>query len=540
MKRMRSIFYISMLLMILMAACAPASTPVSTLPPPTAPAASATTTNTSAPPTATSTTAPLDLAGPPMQVGSTYLYFDGSLLVAVPGGPFIMGHGGSDNPQHTVTLSDFWIYSTKVTNRQFQQCVAVGKCTSPDLNDNQSYNDPARQSDPVVGVNWAQSEAYCEYANGHLPTEAQWEKAARGPNGNIYPWGNNAPGNDLLNYNNNIGRTTNVINYPKGKSYYDALDMEGNVYEWVYDWYEFLYYRASPAQDPLGPDAGQERSVRSGGYKSNNDQVLASTRFHSAPTYHARDLGFRCVVKDPTFFAPLCTLTPLGGSNVGGTSGATAGQATCPKVKVSVGYSGCGSNSIAVVTFDDSLYPNPGDSNESHTPKPMDCSQNVSPHLDQWTCNKPEGNVIITTSANVPTPPTLTCPAHYTLMGSQCVWDGSGTAGTACPAGTQYDPQHLCCTSTPGSGANFPACQAGSVFQNVGGGVYECLPAQNTCFVTPSSATIDDPQAIQGACGNTGGNPGTCTLSTNSCTKRPYIYFNSAKCCCANVDGTCG
>jgi len=479
-----------------------------------------------------------------MQVGSTYLYFDGALLVAVPGGPFIMGHGGSDNPEHTVTLSDFWIYSTKVSNREFEQCVAVGKCTPPDPQDNPGYNDPEQQSNPVTGVNWAQSEAYCEYANGHLPTEAQWEKAARGPNGNIYPWGNNAPGNDLLNYNLFIGRTTNVINYPKGKSYYDALDMEGNAQEWVYDWYAESYYRTGPAQDPFGPDTGQDRSVRAGSYKTTViDQISAAVRFHKLPTDHARDLGFRCVVKDPTFFAPLCTLTPLNGVNLSGNPGAVGGQPTCPTVNVSVGYSGCGSNSIAVVTFDDSLYPNPGDSNESHTPKPMECSQNVSAHLDQWTCHKPEGNVIITTSANVPTPPTLTCPAHYNLMGNQCVWDGSATQGQACPAGTQYDPQRLCCTSAPGTGTDFSACPAGSVFQPIGGNSYECLPVQDACDLNnlSSNAAVDDPQAIQGPCGNTGGsNPGTCTLTARSCTKRPYLYFNAASCCCANSDGTCG
>src|SRR5271157_5794457 len=127
-----------------------------------APTASSAATATPVPPAATSTTAPVDLAGPSMQVGSTYLYFDGTLLVAVPGGPFTMGRGTPDNPAHTVTLSDFWIYSTKATNREFQQCVAAGKCTAPDLQANQGYTDHTQQNNPVVGVNWAQSDAYCE------------------------------------------------------------------------------------------------------------------------------------------------------------------------------------------------------------------------------------------------------------------------------------------------------------------------------------------------------------------------------------------
>ncbi|MFZ1041454.1 MAG: formylglycine-generating enzyme family protein [Anaerolineales bacterium] len=506
MNQKRLVFYISMALIVLLVACVPASTPVVIKTLVTAPPA-ATETSTAIPPTATSTTAPLDLAGPPMQVGSTYLYFDGALLVAVPGGSFIMGHGGSDNPEHVVTLSDFWIYSTKVTNREFQRCVLVGKCTSPDLQDNQGYNDPMRQSDPVVGVNWAQSEAYCNYANGHLPTEAQWEKVARGPNGNLYPWGNGAPTNDLLNYNNNIGRTTNVVNYPQGKSYYDALDMEGNVYEWVYDWYDPLYYKTSPTQDPQGPDAGigGQRSVRSTGYKSNGAQVVSSTRFFKLSTDHARDLGFRCVVKDPTFFAPLCQLTALVGSNVGGSSGAASGQTTCPKVSVSVGYAGCGAKAYAVVTFDDSSNPDPN----ANITGVGGCSAN-SPgsHYAQYTClNIPSGgfDVGITSLCNVPVPANVTCPVHYNLVGNSCQWDGSGTAGMACPAGTSYDPINKCCTSTPGTGANFPACPAGTFFQNVGGGVYECLPAQNAGFVIPSTAHVDQPS---NACGSNGGNPG--------------------------------
>ena len=170
-----------------------------------------------------------------------------------------------------------------------------------------------------------------------------------------YPWGNGLPSATLLNFNNNIGSTTNVINYPTGKSYYDALDMEGNVYEWVYDWYDPLYYKTSPTQDPLGPDSdiGGQRSVRSTGYNSNGDQVPSSTRFFKLSTDHARDLGFRCVVKDPTFFAPMCQLTALFGSNVGGSSGPVSDQSTCPTVNVSIGYAGCGAKAYVVVTFDD-------------------------------------------------------------------------------------------------------------------------------------------------------------------------------------------
>src|SRR5271157_4563201 len=439
MKNLRLMFYVSMALMILLGACTLASTPPAT----EAPSTSAAVTG---PPTAASTTAPVDLAGPPMQVGSTYLYFDGTLLVAVPGGPFTMGRGTPDNPAHTVTLSDFWIYSTKVTNREFQQCLAVGKCTTPDLEANQGYNDPTQQSNPVVGVNWAQSEAYCEYANAELPTEAQWEKAARGPNANIYPWGNGAPTTDLLNYNNTIGATTNVVNYPQGKSYYDAVDMEGNVYEWVNDWYDPNYYQTSPAQDPLGPDSGfgGQRSVRSAGYKSNDDQVVAATRYYKLPKNESRDLGFRCVVKDPMFFAPLCQLTALVGGNLGGNAGSSSGE-TCPKLGVSVDYSGCGPNTFVRVSLVDSLNDDPN-INISGFPGSCVVVKWMGGVDEKCQPIPPSGFAYSFTSKCPTVQTTFTCPAHYKLdLKGVCAWDGSGTAGQQCPAGTTFDPTNNCC-----------------------------------------------------------------------------------------------
>ena len=512
MNHMRLLFYAGIMLAILLAACTPAGTPTSPPPPPpeqptVVPVTKAT--FASAPPIATSTTAPLILAGPPMQVGSTYLYFDGALLVAVPAGPFQMGHGGSDNPVHTVTLSDFWIYSTKVTNMEYQRCIAVGKCTAPDLKDNLGFNDPMRQSDPVVGVDWSQGEAYCQYANGHLPTEAQWEKTARGPNGNDYPWGSNAPAKDLLNYNNYIGQTTNVISYPKGKSYYSALEMEGNVYEWVFDWYDPLYYKNGPVQDPPGPDSGVggNRSARSAGYKSNDDQVVPSTRLFKLPTEHARDLGFRCVVKDPSFFAPMCQMTASVGPDLSGSSGSASSQ-TPQNISVSIGYAGCGKNAYAVVTFDDSQNPDPN----ANITGVGGCSQNASgSHYAQYTCtNIPAGgfDVGISSQCPAPTQTTLQCPAHYNLSGNTCQWDGTGTQGQNCPAGTQYDPVHMCCMSTPGTGTNSSACQAGSMAQPVGNsGNYVCVSAQSSCFVSPNSAHVDQPS---NPCGSSGGGPNQC------------------------------
>ena len=205
---------------------------------------------------------PINLAGPP--AGTPMVWVDGSVLVHVPGGEFIMGDGGDDNPIHTVGLSSFWIYRTKVTNRMYSICVAAGKCALPlDEEAVKALSDLAKRDFPVVDVDWQQAEVYCKYVEGHLPTEAQWEKTARGPEGNIYPWGDPAPTCDLLNFKDCVGDKSDVFDYPAGKSYYDALDLSGNVFEWIADWYTPQYYSKSPGVDPLGPEIGEVRSVRS-------------------------------------------------------------------------------------------------------------------------------------------------------------------------------------------------------------------------------------------------------------------------------------
>jgi sulfatase modifying factor 1 len=537
MRHTRSIFYVCAALMMILAACTVSSAPsVVTEPPLTsAPATSAPAQTAASAPIATSTATAINLAGPPMQVGSTYLYFDGSTLVAVPGGPFVMGHGGSDNPEHTVTLDDFWIYSTEVTNREYQQCVTVGKCTPPDLTDNQGYTDFTRQSDPVVGVTYDQSSAYCDYAHGNLPTEAQWEKVARGPNGNIYPWGNNAPGNDLLNYNNDIGRTTNVINYPKGKSYYDALDMEGNVYEWVADWYAELYYSSSPAQNPLGPDLGNQRSVRSSSYKTNINlpqSVAASTRYHRLPTDHARDLGFRCVVKDPFYFAPMCQVTAYVGGDLSGGAAPASNAPIQPALSNNQpALFGCPPNAGASITFNDSLGTDPN----ANLTGPGNCSiPGGNSYPKTVMCmNVPDAGLDLnfTSACQYPSAFTPSCPAHYNLSGGVCVWDGSGTAGTQCPAGTVYDPTNKCCTSTPGTGTNFNACPSGWFFQVIGG-VNECVPDKVACNVSPDPVHVD-----QNVCGGNpgGGNCNYAALCKQKCPTATYCVPDTSSKACAVI-----
>ncbi|MFN8435393.1 MAG: formylglycine-generating enzyme family protein [Anaerolineales bacterium] len=251
--------------------------------------------------------APVTLGGP--QSGETIKWIDGSTLIYIPGGSFTMGYGG-DAPVHSVSVDSYWMQETKVTNEMYNLCVKAGACTSPTQElGGPVFTNPSFASNPVVGVTWDQAQAYCTWIQGSLPSEAQWEKAARGVNGNTYPWGEAAPTCDLLNYSNCYGRTTNVTTYEAGKSPFGVLDIAGNVFEWVYDWYDANYYATSPADNPTGPQTGQYRSIRGSSFETAEEQVLSAIRRFNEPTDSGRDIGFRCAVANPQPFAPYCQLT---------------------------------------------------------------------------------------------------------------------------------------------------------------------------------------------------------------------------------------
>ncbi len=415
----------------------------------------------------TQTLVTVDLSGPPMEVGSLFPYVDGSVLVAVPGGTFTMGHGGSDNPIHTVTLSDFWIYQAKVTNQQYALCVNAGKCKTPDLIDNIGYTDIMHANDPVNGVNWDQASSYCSFVHGALPTEAQWEKTARGPDGNLYPWGDHAPTCDYLNFNNCVGKTTDVTKYPQGQSYYHALDMEGNAFEWVADWYSALYYKISPLHNPFGPDTGLLRSIRSAGYKSKAEETPASTRRSDLPKSHRRDLGFRCVVVDPTYFAPLC-------QSIGSSDG---GNSDCPKVGIGL-TPNCPAG-IVTVTFTDD-HSTDLNANVSGVDLPK-CSvvQKTGDHDFPQVYNCSSGTTaIIESKCTINASGPVKCAAHYSLNKSTgvCEWDGTGSIGNQCLPGYAYDPARQCCTAPSGTAANYPICPTGQTLGYAPPGNPVCVP----------------------------------------------------------------
>jgi formylglycine-generating enzyme required for sulfatase activity len=238
-----------------------------------------------------------------LEIGEVTNPRDGALYVPVPAGEFLMGSpegvGQADeHPQHTVYLDAFWIMQTEVTNAQYAQCVAAGACGSPD---NSRWQDAAYADHPVTYVDWDQANAYAQWAGGRLPTEAEWEKAARGTDGRTYPWGNEAPAASLANCCHFVNDTTPVGSYPAGASPYGALDMAGNVWEWTSDWYDSSYYSQSPAQNPSGPTGGNVRVMRGGAYDWDAAVVRVAVRNWSYPDVRFRFFGFRVVSSSPGF-----------------------------------------------------------------------------------------------------------------------------------------------------------------------------------------------------------------------------------------------
>jgi len=252
------------------------------------------------------TTAATATIEPALGIGSTKIRLtDGMEQVYVPGGDFIMGSKAEDanadddeKPERTVYLDAFWIDKYEVTNGQYESCVEAGGCTSP--NESKSYlrssyyGNSEFDNYPVIQIYWNLAVAYCEWAGGNLPTEAQWEKAARGSNGYKYPWGNEEPDSSYTNYNDNIGDTSEVGSYEKGVSPYGAMDMAGNVMEWVSDWYDD--YDANDTNNPQGPsDPSYFRVLRGGGWSNGDWSIRTALRGVSNPGDRVYYAGFRCV-----------------------------------------------------------------------------------------------------------------------------------------------------------------------------------------------------------------------------------------------------
>jgi len=266
----------------------------------------------------------IPLTPEPRDVSNTISEKDGMTLLYVPAGSFTMGSntgGAKEKPAHQVTLDAFWIDQTEVTNSMFAKCVQDGGCNLPgqirshnraDYYDNSEFEDF-----PVIYVSWNDAQSYCSWAGRRLPTEAEWEKAARGDDARNFPWGNTRPSGGLLNYDQGgsgsgygPGDTTKVGSYLNGSSPYGALDMAGNAAEWVADWYRSSYYANSPSTNPPGPDQGNARVLRGGSWDSSYDEfdcftsacssyvitqgLLSWSRLWDSPDVANHYYGFRC------------------------------------------------------------------------------------------------------------------------------------------------------------------------------------------------------------------------------------------------------
>jgi formylglycine-generating enzyme required for sulfatase activity len=238
---------------------------------------------------------------------------DGAPMVLVPVGPFPMGvppgdrDGGRDEyPRHEVSLDGFYIDKFEVTNSQYWEFVKVMRHRIPQhpqnpnrtLWKNGSISESLGER-PVINVDWFDADAYCRWAGKRLPTEAEWEKAARGTDDRRFPWGNMEPTHKHLNYNQQWqGEKTlmPVGSYEAGKSPYGVYDMAGNVWEWVADWYDPLYYEKSPDKNPPGPETGTHKVLRSSGWSVETPLVRIFTRVKSDPLNRNDSTGFRCAV----------------------------------------------------------------------------------------------------------------------------------------------------------------------------------------------------------------------------------------------------
>jgi sulfatase modifying factor 1 len=219
-------------------------------------------------------------------------------MVRILGGPFIMGGGdeADEQPRRTVVLSAFSIDQDEVTRAEYLRCVRAGACKPATGGERP---DEAVSRVPVTHVSWFDADAYCRFVGKRLPSEAEWERAARGSDGRVFPWGNE-PDCARANWGNydgegacprNPGRPVEVGRYGG-----EIHDLAGNVWEWVADWYDPAYYRRAPSTNPPGPRRGERRVVRGGACCSMFGLPRASNRLAFPPDYRDDDLGFRCAL----------------------------------------------------------------------------------------------------------------------------------------------------------------------------------------------------------------------------------------------------
>ena len=202
-----------------------------------------------------------------------------------------------EQPAHRVLVDAFFMDKYEVTVRQYGVFLQEAGGDRP--SEWKTMNKTANQNRPVMGVDWADAARYCKWAGKRLPTEAEWEKAARGTDGRLYPWGNDPPTPLHANFgktgSNDHGSLAPVGTLENGKSPYGIYDMAGNVWEWVSDWYDDAYYKNSPPQNPAGPSMGGFKVIRGGSWASGPRNLRSADRYRDPPSFRSLYFpGFRC------------------------------------------------------------------------------------------------------------------------------------------------------------------------------------------------------------------------------------------------------
>ncbi len=218
---------------------------------------------------------------------------DGAEMVLVPAGEFMMGSEDYDNekPRHRVIVDAFYIDKYEVTNALYRRFMDATSRDAPFYWRDGKWNGA---SQPVVGVGWNDADAYCRWVGKRLPTEAEWEKAARGTDGRKYPWGDQWDASRANSSQSRNGVTVAVGLYPSGVSPYGAHDMAGNAWEWVADWFDKDYYKRSPERNPQGPDSGTSRVLRGGSWVNFPFDLRTAGRYNGTPDGRMLNIGFRC------------------------------------------------------------------------------------------------------------------------------------------------------------------------------------------------------------------------------------------------------
>jgi len=241
---------------------------------------------------------------------------DGAPMLVIPEGEFLMGSNdgaANERPEHKVWLKSYAIDQYEVTISLYAKFLESAKHGPPPTWDDEAVTSAGNR--PAVGLTWPDAEAYCKWAGKRLPTEAEWEKAARGTDGRRYPWGHMQPFVDIANYNRGVWVSDAITLVPVtsglegmsvrhgtkegGKSPYGLFHMAGNAAEWVADWYDREYYQKSPARNPTGPSAGEKRVIRGGSWADVPMGIRTTMRISAEPEFQDRTIGVRCEMDLP-------------------------------------------------------------------------------------------------------------------------------------------------------------------------------------------------------------------------------------------------